>query len=178
MDNKRMVMLAIGAAATLILASGGYAQERARAELKDADGKHVGLATLQEDKDGVKIRVEVKGVPAGLHGVHIHAVGKCEAPKFASAGGHFNPGQKKHGLKNAEGPHGGDLPNMYVTSVGGVYEAVTKAVTLKAGGASVFDSDGSAIVIHAAADDYATDPAGNSGDRIACGVITKSAAKR
>ena len=178
MGNKRVITLVVGTAAVFVLATSVKAQERARAELKDAEGKHVGVAMLQEDKDGVRINVQVKGLPAGLHGVHIHAVGKCEEPKFASAGGHFNLGKKKHGLKSAEGPHAGDLPNMYVTSVGGIYEAVAKSVTLKAGENSLFHADGSAIVIHAAADDYTTDPAGNSGDRIACGVITKSAVKK
>lgn len=176
MNNKAIIMLLAGAAMVLLFASTASAQ--ARAELKDAEGKNIGIATLQEDGDGVRINVEVKGLPAGVHGIHIHAVGKCEAPKFASAGGHFNPGNKKHGLKSAEGAHAGDLPNIYVTSVGGVYETATKAVSLKAGEASLFDADGSAIVIHAAADDYAADPAGNAGDRIACGVITKLAAKK
>lgn len=178
MNNKRIIMLLVGAAMILALESRASAQSQARADLKDGEGMSVGVATLQEDKDGVRVNVQVKGLPAGLHAVHIHAVGKCEGPKFTSAGGHFNPGKKKHGLKSPEGPHGGDLPNMYVTSVGGLYEAATKGVTLKAGEASVFDGDGSALVIHAVADDYTTDPAGNAGDRIACGVITKSAPKK
>ena len=178
MKRKRIFLGLIGAVAFLSLAASAAAQSQASAELKDAEGKSVGIATLQEDKDGVRIEVEVKGIPAGVHGIHIHAVGKCEAPKFASAGGHFNPEKKRHGFKDVGGSHAGDLSNIYVTSVGGVYEAVTKAVTLKAGEASLLDADGSAVVIHAAADDYATDPAGNSGDRIACGVIMKSAPKK
>jgi superoxide dismutase, Cu-Zn family len=146
--------------------------QRARAELKDKDGKTVGNATLREQPDGVLVRVELKGLTPGLHAVHVHAVGKCEGPAFASAGGHFNPTQKKHGFKNAEGAHAGDLPNMLVARDGsGRFEALTDAITLRAGSVSVFDSDGSAIVIHATSDDDMTDPAGNSGDRIACGVI-------
>lgn len=178
MKSERVFLGLIGAVVFLSLAASATAQSQARAELKDVEGKSVGIATLQEDKDGVRINLKVKGLPAGVHAVHIHAVGKCEAPKFASAGGHFNPEKKKHGFKDAGGSHAGDLPNMYVTSVGGIYEAVTKAVTLKAGETSLLDADGSAVVIHAAADDYATDPTGNSGDRIACGVIMKSGARR
>jgi Cu-Zn family superoxide dismutase len=146
--------------------------QRATAELKDKDGKNVGSASLREEPDGVLVRVEVKGLTPGLHAVHVHAVGKCEGPAFATAGGHFNPTQKKHGFKNAEGAHAGDLPNMLVAKDGsGRFEALTDAITLRPGSLSVFDSDGSAIVIHATSDDYMTDPAGNSGDRIACGVI-------
>jgi superoxide dismutase, Cu-Zn family len=146
--------------------------QRATAELKDKDGTNVGSASLREEPDGVLVRVEVKGLTPGLHAVHVHAVGKCEGPAFATAGGHFNPTQKKHGFKNAEGAHAGDLPNMLVAKDGsGRFEALTDAITLRAGSLSVFDSDGSAIVIHATSDDYMTDPAGNSGDRIACGVI-------
>jgi Cu-Zn family superoxide dismutase len=119
------------------------------------------------------IEVQVKGLTPGLHAVHIHAVGKCEGPAFTTAGGHFNPTQKKHGLKSAEGAHAGDMPNMYVAKDGsGRFEVLSDAITLKSGERSVFDADGSAIVIHAGADDDMTDPSGNSGDRIACGVIT------
>ncbi|HYA28440.1 MAG TPA: superoxide dismutase family protein, partial [Acidobacteriota bacterium] len=145
---------------------------RATAELKDKDGKVVGHAMLREQSDGVLIRLEVAGLTPGLHGVHVHAVGKCEGPAFASAGGHFNPANKKHGLKSSDGPHAGDLPNMLVAKDGsGRFEALTDAITLRAGSLSVFDADGSAIVVHAGADDNLTDPAGNSGDRVACGVI-------
>jgi Cu-Zn family superoxide dismutase len=146
--------------------------QRATAELKDKDGKTVGSAILREQSDGVLVRLEVKGLAPGLHAVHVHAVGRCEGPAFASAGGHFNPTQKKHGLKSADGPHAGDLPNMLVGKDGsGRFEALTDAISLRPGPMSVFDSDGSAIVIHAASDDDMTDPAGNSGDRVACGVI-------
>src|SRR6185295_16472289 len=146
--------------------------ERSTADLKDKDGKSVGMASFTEAGNGVRVRVEVKGLSAGLHAVHIHAVGKCEAPAFTSAGGHFNPAQKKHGYKSPDGAHAGDLPNMLVAKDGsGRFEALTDAVTLRSGSLSVFDSDGSAIVIHATSDDYMTDPAGNSGDRVACGVI-------
>ncbi len=162
----------------LIHTANAAAQTQARADLQDGAGKKIGSAVLSERGDGVLITVNVKGLPQGLHAVHVHAVGKCEGPAFTSAGGHFNPLSKKHGLKNPDGPHAGDLPDMYVNKDGvGRYEALMQSMTLGAGETSVFDADGSAIVVHATADDNVTDPAGNSGDRIACGVITKAAAK-
>lgn len=146
--------------------------ERATAELKDKGGKSVGMASFRETGDGVLVRLDVKGLSAGLHAVHIHAVGKCEGPAFTSAGGHFNPAQKKHGYKSPDGPHAGDLPNMLVAKDGsGRFEALTDAVTLRSGPNSVFDADGSALVVHVGVDDNVTDPTGNAGDRAACGVI-------
>lgn len=146
---------------------------QASAQLMDRTGKTVGTATFREAAGGVIVNVEVNGLSSGLHAVHVHAVGKCEGPAFTSAGGHFNPAQRKHGLKSPDGPHAGDLPNMYVAKDGsGRFEALTDHITLKTGDpSSVFDSDGSALVIHAGVDDYATDPTGNAGDRAACGVI-------
>ncbi|MGH7873847.1 MAG: superoxide dismutase family protein [Candidatus Binatia bacterium] len=145
---------------------------RASAELKDKDGKSVGRADFREMSDGVLVRLEVKGLTPGLHAVHVHTVGKCEAPGFTSAGGHFNPGGKKHGLKNPDGAHAGDLPNMLIAKDGsGRFEALTDAITLRAGSNSVFDADGSALVIHVGVDDNMTDPTGNAGDRAACGLI-------
>jgi superoxide dismutase, Cu-Zn family len=145
---------------------------RASAELKDKDGKLIGRADFHGVSDGVLVRLDVKGLTPGLHAVHVHTVGKCEAPGFTSAGGHFNPGGKKHGLKSPDGAHAGDLPNMLVAKDGsGRFEALTDAITLKAGSNSVFDADGSALVIHVGVDDYVTDPTGNAGDRAACGLI-------
>jgi Cu-Zn family superoxide dismutase len=178
MNNKMMVALVWG---LFLLSYTPYAiaQDRAGADIKNAQGNTVGTASLRETKNGLLIIVDAKGLPPGLHAVHIHAVGKCESSAFTSAGGHFNPLNKKHGLKNPDGPHAGDLPDLYVNKDGvGRYEALMESVTLGAGETSVFDADGSAIVIHATADDNMTDPAGNSGDRIACGVITKAAAKK
>lgn len=150
----------------------------ATAELKDAQGATIGNATLTTTGSGaVKIQVSVNGFTAaavGDHGIHIHAVGKCEGPAFTTAGGHFNPTTKKHGLNNPEGPHGGDLPNL-VMSAGGsaTYEATDDRISLENGAAnSIFDADGSAVVIHAGPDDLMTDPAGNSGARVACGVLS------
>jgi Cu-Zn family superoxide dismutase len=158
--------------------SAGSAQTQARADIKNADGTSVGTAMLRETKDGVLITINVKGLPQGLHAVHIHSVGKCEGPAFTSAGAHFNPLNKKHGLKSPEGPHAGDLPDIYVNKAGpGRYEALTESITLSSGEASIFDADGSSIVIHASPDDNMTDPSGNSGDRIACGVLANATKK-
>src|SRR5918995_4795689 len=171
--TRKAFILAIGF--VLLLASRGTAQEQSRAyaELKTGDGKAVGTATLREVTGGVVIQVQVKGLTPGLHAIHVHAVGKCEAPAFTSAGGHFNPAQKKHGHKSPEGAHAGDLPNMLVAKDGtGRFEVFTDGLTLKPGATSVFDKDGSALVIHVGVDDYATDPTGNAGDRAACGIIT------
>jgi Cu-Zn family superoxide dismutase len=169
-----------GAALSVVLGCSAPTQPAGQgsAELKDKDGKTVGSATLTEAQGGVAVHVDVRGISPGLHAVHVHAVGKCEAPAFTSAGGHFNPAQKKHGLKNADGPHAGDMPNMYVGKDGtGRFEVLTDNFTLRGGERSLFDGDGSALVIHAGVDDYTTDPTGNAGDRIACGVITASATK-
>lgn len=169
MKQQRLSVLGLAFVMGCSMAASG---QRATAELKDKDGKTVGSARLREQPDGVLVRVEVKGLTPGLHAVHVHAVGKCDGPGFATAGGHFNPTQKKHGFKNAEGAHAGDLPNMLVARDGsGRFEALTDAITLRAGSTSLFDSDGSAIVIHATSDDYVADPAGNSGDRVACGLV-------
>jgi len=178
--KKQMSTLGLGAALFLLSYAAGAAEaNRGRADIKNTQGKSIGTASLRETSEGMLIAVNVKGLPEGLHAVHIHSVGKCEGPAFASAGGHFNPLGKKHGLKNPDGPHAGDLPNLYVNKDGvGRYEALMETMTLGSGETSVFDSDGSAIVIHATADDNVTDPAGNSGGRIACGVITKAVGKK
>lgn len=144
------------------------------AELKDRNGITVGMATFREATGGVLVSVDVKGLTPGLHAVHVHAVGKCEAPGFTSAGGHFNPAQKKHGLKSPDGPHAGDMPNMYVSRDGtGKFEVLNDNISLRPGDRSLFDADGSALVIHVGVDDNTTDPTGNAGDRAACGVILR-----
>ncbi len=146
----------------------------ASATLKDAQGKTVGVATLAPADGGVRISVSVTGVTPGLHGFHVHAVGKCEGPEFKSAGGHFNPAGKEHGLENPRGAHAGDMPNLSVAADGtGKGEFLARGATLDAGPGSLFPEGGTSVVLHAAPDDMRTDPAGNAGARIACGVVTR-----
>lgn len=145
----------------------------AEATLKDKEGKQVGAATFIETEEGVRVAVTGYRLPPGGHGLHIHETGRCEPPEFTSAGAHFNPGGKQHGRMNPAGPHAGDLPNLTVAASGeGGVDVTTKAITLKSGPASVLDKP-TALVVHANPDDDKTDPTGNSGGRIACGVITK-----
>jgi Cu-Zn family superoxide dismutase len=148
--------------------------QTAKASLKDASGKDVGQVQLLQTPHGVLLKLSVKGVPAGEHAFHVHAVGKCEPP-FTSAGGHFNPASKKHGMEAQEGSHAGDMPNLFIPASGELtVEIANPMISLVKGQPnSVFDADGSALIIHAGADDYKTDPTGNAGDRIACGVIVE-----
>ncbi|MCW5736562.1 MAG: superoxide dismutase family protein [Enhydrobacter sp.] len=148
--------------------------QTAKAPLKDAAGKEVGTVDLVQTPNGVLLKMSLKSIPPGEHAFHIHAVGKCEPP-FTTAGGHFNPAGKKHGMEAADGPHAGDMPNLHVPASGQlVIEVANQTISLVKGQpTSVFDADGSAIVIHAGPDDYKSDPAGNAGDRIACGVIVQ-----
>ncbi|HEX5588778.1 MAG TPA: superoxide dismutase family protein [Candidatus Limnocylindrales bacterium] len=161
--------LAIGAP-VLALASTGASH--ASVELRDAAGSVVGWADLTEDATGrLHVNVHVKGVSAGLHGIHIHAVGSC-SPDFGAAGGHHNPLGVAHGLDSASGGHAGDLPNLEVNAAGvGHLDGTSDRASLSNGPTTVFDGDGSALVIHAGPDDQVTNPTGNSGGRIACGVI-------
>lgn len=172
----RVDRLLCAAAVLLGLAYSSFsaAAQVAKAELKDASGKSVGEANFVQTNNGVLIRLEVKGLPAGEHAFHVHALGKCEPP-FITAGDHFNPGAKKHGLEATDGAHAGDMPNLHIPATGNLsVEAMNTTITLAKGRPnSVFDADGSAVVIHAKSDDYKSDPAGNAGDRIACGVITE-----
>jgi Cu-Zn family superoxide dismutase len=163
-------LLLAGPATTVVAQSG----QLANAEIKDAKGKAVGTADFVQTPAGVLIKLTVKDLPAGEHAVHIHTVGKCEPP-FESAGAHFNPSNHKHGMMAGAG-HAGDMPNLHVPHGGEfMVELLNAAVTLENGKpSSLLDNDGSTLVIHASADDYRSDPAGNAGDRIACGVIVES----
>lgn len=143
----------------------------ATAELKDKDGAVVGTATLTEQGSGVRVVLTASKLPAGQHGWHIHTIGKCEPADFTGAGAHFNPDTKQHGAQNPQGPHAGDLGNLTAAADGSARADVVAKVTLATGATSLFDADGSAIVIHANPDDEKTDPTGNSGGRIACGVV-------
>jgi Cu-Zn family superoxide dismutase len=147
------------------------AADTAKATLQDAKGQPMGDVTLEQTPHGVLIRGTLSNLPAGVHAIHIHEAGKCEAPEFKTAGGHFNPHKKAHGMLNPQGKHEGDLPNLTVGQDGKVqFEFfANQGLTVK----SLQDTDGAAVVVHAKADDYKTDPAGDAGGRIACGVVSK-----
>jgi superoxide dismutase, Cu-Zn family len=139
----------------------------ARAELKDQKGQAVGEVTFTETAQGTLVKGTLSNLPAGEHAIHIHEAGKCEAP-FATAGGHLNPQKKKHGILSGEGQHEGDLPNLHVAADGKVqFDFISLGINAK----DLADTDGSAVVVHAGPDDYKSDPSGNAGDRIACGVV-------
>lgn len=170
----KYLILAVAMLVAAGFADGKEKPKPATADMVNAQGEKIGTAKLTEAAKGVKIALNVAKLPPGVHGFHIHAVGKCEPPDFKTAGGHFNPQSKKHGLKNPEGAHAGDIPNITVNPRGAAKVTLTDPqVTLGDGPNSLFQPDGTAIVIHEKADDEMTDPAGNAGARIACGVIKR-----
>jgi superoxide dismutase, Cu-Zn family len=165
----------VGAAALLTTAVAlPAAAQSAKAVLHDKSGKEVGTVDLLQTPGGVLLKLAVKGVPAGEHAFHIHAAAKCEPPAFTSAGPHFNPTNEKHGILSGHG-HAGDMPNLHVPQNGELsVEVLNAAVTLEPGKPnSLFRPDGTAIVVHEGVDDYKSDPAGNAGNRLACGVIAR-----
>ena len=169
--------LSVIAPALFLFATSAFAQAptKAHADLMDAKGAKVGTATITAAKGaGVKISVNLMGLPPGVHALHIHTVGKCDAPDFMTAGGHLNPAMRQHGKDNPMGPHAGDLPNFTVDAKGKAKATVVAAMaTLADGPNSLFHTGGTALMIHAMPDDYKTDPTGAAGARIACGVIAK-----
>jgi superoxide dismutase, Cu-Zn family len=167
-------ILAMAGALVLSFAVSAAAQGPVKVDLSDAQGKSVGTADLSAAAQGVSIRLNLMNLTPGEHAIHVHTVAKCEGPAFASAGPHLNPDAKHHGLQNPDGPHAGDMPNFTVSADGAAKATlVAPGVTMGDDSHSVFSNGGTALVIHAKADDMKNDPAGNAGDRIACGVIVK-----
>lgn len=152
--------------------TGGSSATSAAAQLRNADNRVVGTVSFAQTGRGVLLSGSLSGLGSGTHAIHVHAVGRCDRPDFQSAGAHFEPGSRKHGFRNPEGPHAGDLPNLTLPASGELrFDLMLPDVTL-GGENALLDDDGAALVVHLAADDYTTDPSGNSGARIACGVIS------
>jgi len=163
-------------AGTMLLTPGAVSaahhEGKTVADIVDGQGQTKGRAILSQHKDGIHVDVKAVGLPAGVHAVHIHTTGACTGPDFTSAGGHWNPGKKQHGHDNPAGAHMGDMPNMAVGEDGtGELTTIVKGAMLEGGSQPLFDADGAAVVVHAMADDYKSDPSGNAGGRLGCGVI-------
>ncbi len=178
--NYKLVFRALVVSAVVVFCLSGFALAKAAkkktVELKDAKGNDVGTATIVSKGAGVEVKLDLKDLPPGEHAVHFHQNAKCDPPDFKSAGGHFNPTGKQHGFDNPQGHHAGDMKNFTVNEKGTAKATVTDDDVVLGTGTepnSLFANGGTAIMIHAKGDDYKTDPSGNSGDRIACGVITQ-----
>ena len=170
--------LAVSFVAVVALSTGAWSADSAatpravHVELKDGKGVSVGTADLSAAKDGVQVTLHLTHLDPGPHGIHFHEKADCTGPDFKSAGGHFNPEHKEHGLENPKGSHAGDMPNIELSRSGTLKtQFVAHGVTLGEGPDSLMRAEGAALVIHAKADDQKSNPAGNAGDRVACGVI-------
>jgi superoxide dismutase, Cu-Zn family len=171
--TRLLKVVCIGVLPAVLALSAPAKNKGLEVDLRTSQGQDAGTATLTPAGNGVKVKLNLMNLPEGEHAFHVHQNAKCDAPDFKSAGPHFNPEGKEHGTKNPKGPHAGDLPNLEVMADGTAHITFeTQSISLKKDAKnSVFSNGGTAFVIHAKADDLMTDPAGNAGDRIACGVI-------
>ncbi|WP_308517500.1 superoxide dismutase family protein [Sphingomonas flavescens] len=161
----------------LLMSACAYNEPRGGAAMPliGASGQTIGTVRAWQTAGGVSFRIDARGLPHGVHGIHVHPIGRCDPPDFSTAGTHWNPSGREHGMNNPKGPHDGDMPNVTVAANGVLQETV---VLPKATMGQLLDADGSSIMIHAGPDDYVSQPAGNSGAKIACAVIRPSAELR